>query len=288
MLPFFFRHYDRYVERYVFYDDGSNDRTAEILSHHSRVELRRLPRSDSDSFIQSAATIRDNVWKESRGQADWVIVTDVDEHLYHPELQSYLHCCRKNGVTIIPALGFQMVTREFPDAGSLLCRDHTKGVPNRWMNKLGIFNPNAIEETLFRSGRHSARPKGLVRYPPSDTLLNLHYKYLGLEFVQQRNAELLEKLGPDKRDISARPGWSLDRNDLLTKLEAWLSKAIDISELSRRALDSHIDSDDPWYWRSPPWWRLRGWHLQWWWLPMPYWARARVKAIIRCLKSWVH
>lgn len=50
-------------------------------------------------------------WKESRGIADWVIATDIDEHRYHPDMYRYLAQCRPQGVTIIPALGYQMKNR---------------------------------------------------------------------------------------------------------------------------------------------------------------------------------
>jgi hypothetical protein len=38
MLPFFFRHYDRLVDRYFMFDDGSSDGTSSILSSHPKVE----------------------------------------------------------------------------------------------------------------------------------------------------------------------------------------------------------------------------------------------------------
>lgn len=76
MLPFFFRHYDSLVDRYVIYDDGSTDRTLEMLGAHDRVEVRPFVRSDPDSYVLAARILHDNVWKESRGHADWVIISD--------------------------------------------------------------------------------------------------------------------------------------------------------------------------------------------------------------------
>src|SRR5690242_2946962 len=34
MLPYFFRHYDSFVDRYIIFDDGSTDRSLDILRRH--------------------------------------------------------------------------------------------------------------------------------------------------------------------------------------------------------------------------------------------------------------
>ena len=46
MLGFFFRHYDPFVDRYVFFDDNSDDGTLDVLRAHPRVVIRRFERSD--------------------------------------------------------------------------------------------------------------------------------------------------------------------------------------------------------------------------------------------------
>lgn len=82
MLGFFFRHYDAFVDRYVIYDDDSTDGALDILARHPRVELRRFARVHADSFVLSHKAMQDEAWKESRGAADWVVVTAIDEHLH--------------------------------------------------------------------------------------------------------------------------------------------------------------------------------------------------------------
>src|SRR5690348_230198 len=112
MLPFFFRHYDGFVDRYVIYDDGSTDQTLSILAKHPRVEVRRFVRAYAESFALSEQALSNECWKESLGEADWVIVTDIDEHLYHPAMWQYLEQASAAGLTLIPALGFQMITND--------------------------------------------------------------------------------------------------------------------------------------------------------------------------------
>ncbi len=77
MLGFFFRHYDEIVRRYVVFDDGSTDNSLEILRSHPKVDLRPMPPyADPESRVLSGQCLQEVCWKESRGDADWVIVTN--------------------------------------------------------------------------------------------------------------------------------------------------------------------------------------------------------------------
>ena len=162
MLGFFFRHYDPYVQRYVIFDDGSTDGSCELLRTHAKVDLRPMPPpSDPLSRVASGLAVLESCWQESRGSADWVIVTDIDEHIYHShDLAHYLRACKARGVTIIPSLAYEMVAEEFPHRDLLLCRTVTTGV--RWgeMNKMNTFSPDDVVATNFAPGRHSGARAG--------------------------------------------------------------------------------------------------------------------------------
>src|SRR5436190_8012883 len=121
MLSYFFQHYDPVVDRYIFFDNGSTDDTRPILEKHPKVEIRRLGHSpDTDSYVLEAQQVHNECWKESRGLADWVIITAVDEFLYAPRFKAYLVDCARNGVTAIPALGFQMISPTRPSINKKL------------------------------------------------------------------------------------------------------------------------------------------------------------------------
>jgi Glycosyl transferase family 2 len=225
MLPYFFRHYDGLVDRYVIFDDESNDGTSAILRNHPRVEIRRFIRSAPDSFVLSEQHISNECWKESRGKADWVILTDIDEHLCHYDGRSYFEQMAKGRVTLIPALGFQMISEILPSAADTLSDVIARGAPWEKMMKPSVFNPDEIDEIGYSVGRHRAEPVGHVRVPDIDELLLLHYKYINLERTHDRHVQLRNRLGP--ADISNRWGhkysWSADQ-----LLEDWK----DVSERS--------------------------------------------------------
>jgi hypothetical protein len=228
MLPFFFRHYDSLVERYIIFDDGSSDGSLCLLRAHPRVDLRPFPRSDPASFVLSEQSLSNECWKESRGHADWVIVTDIDEHLFHPAMPAYLRQCAIDGVTLLPSLGFQMISDEVPDNDQLLSHICYRGVPWSQMMKASIFNTNAITEINFALGRHGAAPIGDVRVPLRDEILLLHYKYLNLRRTHARHQELRAALGAT--DLANHWGhkysWSFD--ELEADWRAVAASAVDV------------------------------------------------------------
>jgi hypothetical protein len=246
MLEFFFRHYDPWIDRYVIYDDGSTDGSVTRLAQHPRVEVRRLVRTRPDSLVLSLLDLYQHVWKESRGQADWVVVVNVDEHLQHPDMPAYLHRCAAAGVTAIPGLGYQMVSETWPPPHLLLYESVRRGVPWDLASKLAIFDPDAIDEVNYSVGRHVAEPAGRVVYPDRDEVLNLHFKYLDLDRLGQRHAAQASRLeeGDVARNFAFHYRWDDHR-----RREAFTTLVAAAVEPLGPASRPHADHAEPRWWR---------------------------------------
>ena len=237
MLPFFFRHYDPLIDRYIVYDDGSTDNTLKLLAAHDRVEIRRFVRTHPTSLVLSAQALNNNMWKESRGQVDWVIMTSVDEHLYHPAgLRQYLHVARCRGITAVPALAFQIVADAFPSPDEYLVKTRRFGAPLDHYNKLSVFDPNAVRETHFNPGRHGAAVEGRIRYPQQDRLLLFHYKFLGMDYLLRRYAQLASRLDPTDREYQFGYQYDLGRDVLEAEFAELRRIAVDVTGAQARKL----------------------------------------------------
>lgn len=252
MLGFFFRHYEPWVDRYVIYDDGSDDGSLKLMASNPKVEIRRFDRSVSNSFVLSHRELHNEVWKESRGEADWVIVTAIDEHLELSggrDVSQYLDNCHEDGVTLIPAIGFQMISRHFPHPSWRLASTLTVGAPFSEMNKLSIFNPDRIVSTGFVEGRHTARPEGEIVFPTTDQMMLLHYKYLDFERTLSRHRALNARLGAIDVERSFGHQYSRDRE---ATWQAWQS--FEKNAINTRA--SGFVPTAPGNYEKPIWWRL--------------------------------
>jgi len=212
MLPYFFRHYENLIDHFYFYDNGSVDGTIRYLSLHPRTTIRSFV-TDSESFGLTEIRLSNRIWRDSVGVADWVVVVDIDEHIFHADLRAYLTQCRHAGVTALRSIGYDMVADVFPPPDVTLTEHVTLGARSLGYDKFCIFDPASITETGFGPGRHTASPTGHVVWPRVDVLRMLHYKKLGAAYVIARHQELSRGLG--RHDRLAGYGdhylWSPDR-----------------------------------------------------------------------------
>jgi hypothetical protein len=196
ILPFFLRHYRGLADHIYVFDNGSTDQSVQMFAAEENVTVSHFDIT-GDSFVDEARRMCDTMWQASRGLADWVIVVDMDEHLFHPNLRGYLRYCAGRGITAISTVGYEMVGDTFPIGEVPLWQEISAGCRfGADFDKLCIFDPDAISSVNFEAGRHSAAPEGRVVYPERTEVKLLHFKKLGVDYLTKRWAELQSGLRP--------------------------------------------------------------------------------------------
>lgn len=188
MLPFMFQHYDQFVDYYTIYDNYSDDSSEEIILLHGKADIEKFSMNNQiDDHVYQQ--IKNNCWRHSRGKADWVVVCDVDEFLYSPDMLHSLSLLRLGGFSVVKPFAYNMYSREFPrySNDTPLTRLVPKGLRAPIFDKCILFDPHAIVDINYDPGAHVCHPVGKVRSYRSEDIKLLHYKNIGLEKLLARN-----------------------------------------------------------------------------------------------------
>lgn len=163
-------HYRKFCSRVVVHDNFSDDGTwdlAETLGAECKL-FGKLGILDDQEYVK----VKNNCWKGS--DADWVIIVDDDEIIYHPNLITELQLAKDTGATILKPKGFGIYSNDTP---RLNWTEVMTGLRDEKYDKLCCFDPKKITDINYVFGCHEAKPKGLVRQV--DKLWLLHYMAVG-------------------------------------------------------------------------------------------------------------
>jgi len=225
MAPHFWYHH-RKADRIIVYDNGSTDGTPDYFEGRPNVEVRHYHGSTDHKLRDDIhAEIKNTCWKEAIGKADWVVVMDFDEFLYHPKLDEKLAEYKKDGVSIPLASAYEMIAPLFPAAPVYLTDVVKFGRRNDLYSKLIIFDPNKVQNISYGPGGHNARPTGEIKFsgtpywgtvpvppypplivqrfndngnwPPPYDLKILHYRFVGLDRVEKMWAQYKTRMSKE-------------------------------------------------------------------------------------------
>jgi hypothetical protein len=195
LLPYYLRHYSAFCDKITIYDNQSTDRSVEICKANPKVEVISYDTGNEirdDIYLQ----IKNNCWKNCG--ADWVIVGDIDELVYHPQLREVLG--KTIATAFAPAL-FNMFSKKFPTTDGQIWEEVKRGLQGG--AKLNLFRPADIQEINYQPGCHEAHPVGRIVRDDSLNIKTLHMKYLGKEYYMERTRMSNSRLSA----VNKRYGW---------------------------------------------------------------------------------
>jgi glycosyltransferase involved in cell wall biosynthesis len=182
ILPHLLRHYLSFCERVTILDNNSTDRSVEIVNSFPNTDV--IPYDSNNEFHDGVhVNLKNHVWKSSVGYADYVILGDTDEFLYHENMIDFLIDAKEKGITLFKPEGYHMVADEnFKlNADDNIFEMVKKGVRTPVLDKPMIFDCNKIININYGFGCHSAQPQGEIIVSTDPSLKMLHYKFLGIK-----------------------------------------------------------------------------------------------------------
>jgi glycosyltransferase involved in cell wall biosynthesis len=191
ILSYFLRHYSSFAEKIIVFDNYSTDTSPEIVRSCPIADLRRF---DTDGTFNELENIRikNKAYKESLGKADFVIVVDTDEFLYHHDMLDLLKRYRAEGVTLPKTIGYEMISWRFPKSNKPLVENIRIGHESPSYAKRCIFHPEV--DINFQVGAHTCNPRGNIVESSSVDIKVLHYHYLGMLRIIRKHRSLKKKL----------------------------------------------------------------------------------------------
>jgi glycosyltransferase involved in cell wall biosynthesis len=203
ILPYFLKHYSQYVNKIVVYNNESTDSSLQILNDWKECEIEIRDFNTNNQYDeQSLLDLKNNCWKGD--DSDYVIVCDVDELLYHPNLIEFIN--DQPLTDYYTPRGYHMVGDEIPT-------DYTKQIYEIIQNgsydlhycKDILFKRENVIETNYEPGAHQSNfkgTKGLINCNVEDLKL-LHYKWLSPEYVVDKHIHY----GQRRSQHSKKRGW---------------------------------------------------------------------------------
>lgn len=222
ILPYFLKHYKKFVRNITIYDNMSTDNSVNIMNEYG---VNVIPYDTQGKLEESAfLNIKNNSWKES--DADWVIVCDTDELIYHENIIEVLTNTHANHII---TEGYEMVSETLPTTEGQIYEELKFGYSKPDYSKACLFKPSEVTNINFGPGCHFSSPTGpnIISIQDSGIKL-LHYKYLNREVLIKKYDHYRVR----QSEEMIRMGWGnyqqWDADVINSQFDSWLSISTNI------------------------------------------------------------
>jgi len=182
ILPYFLRHYKKFASNITVYDNMSTDNSLKLMEE---AGINVVSFDTNQKFEESSLiNIRNNCWKTST--ADWVIICDTDELIYHNNIKEFLE--NIENCNHIVTEGYEMLSENLPTTDGQIYEELKTGYFKVSYSKPCLFKPSEVNEINFAPGSHTAVPTGNIKSINNSGVKLLHYKYINREVLIKKYA----------------------------------------------------------------------------------------------------
>ena len=240
ILPFVVDYWKRFAQKVIVYDNGSTDGTLEFLKKFDWIEVRSFETDGFNDIVHMR--IKNEVWKEARGKADFVVVCDMDECLYSPVLEEEMEYMLENGFTICGPEQYALVGDNYPEyKDNMLLHEIITRVRLQKSNhtphlittgKLMLFNPNAIKEINYSAGCHTANPIGNVKLYDRKQIFCIHInRGFGVDYNIRRVREYEKRLSNTNKKYKLGIHYTFSDEEIIRNYQNGIKNSLNIMDV---------------------------------------------------------
>lgn len=217
MLPHFIKHYKKFCDKIVVYDNMSTDNTKQIaLDSGCDVIQWEAPGGGlNDSCYLS---IKSNCYKADKDVYDWAIVLDCDEFITHKrgddKVKEELENLKNNHKYLPDVEGYNMFSWDHDFTEDLARIQHA--IPDKLYSKSVIFNPKL--DMSWHPGCHISN---LENDETNSGFVLKHYKFINYEYIVKRSKLFSERLS----ETNKRMRWG---THYLNSEQEWRKTFVDL------------------------------------------------------------
>lgn len=221
ILPHFINHYKQFCRNITFYNNCCTDNSIDICKANGVTVIDTgLDEINDIEFLK----IKQNSYINS--DADFVIVVDTDEIVYHPDLLKLLELYKTQGVTLPKVRGYTMATdKGYPSEG-LLVESIKTGIVARQYAKRCIFSPKL--SIRWSTGQHAiVNCQGLLKESEQEDISILHYKFVDRAEIHQKKISYAKRMSQfNKKNSLGTYYYDYDKNETENWFQDHVNRAI--------------------------------------------------------------
>lgn len=213
IAPFVIDYWKRFVTDAYVFDNGSDDGSLENFAKYDWIHVNDISQYTGGKLNDILnVNIKNSIWKQFKGNYDYVICCDFDECPYCEDWDSVLTKLDELNASLIYPKHCNMVDEEFKnyEEGKLYhelnpyCEDlNKKGIVElRRTNRCYIINPKTVEDINYLPGQEFCYPIAENMTPYYiDNIYMFHLHYIGKQYgtkINETNMTEMDKNNKNK------------------------------------------------------------------------------------------